>query len=290
MDYHADRFRDASLFFYKGEKLLGVLPASRTENEVVSHDGLTYGGFLLGSSAHAIDVGEMLDLAIDHYRKNSCKSLTIKAIPFIYHSYPSDDELYWLFRRGALLKARSLSTAISLDTPIPFSTLRRRKVKLALREGIVVKRLNDDADYRAFWAILTSVLQEQHGKLPVHTLAEISLLRECFSENIVLYGAIHPVSHKMLAGTLLFVTNQVFHTQYIATSDAGRETGALDAIFWQLIQDFSLSRQNTEISQRFFDFGISTEDGGTVLNEGLIFQKEGFGGRSVVYDAYYLDL
>ena len=36
----------------------------------------------------------------------------------------------------------------------------------------------------------------------------------------------------------------------------------------------------------YFDFGVSTENGGGYLNEGLIFQKEGFGARSVVYDTY----
>ena len=43
-------------------------------------------------------------------------------------------------------------------------------------------------------------------------------------------------------------------------------------------------------NKRFIDFGISTEQGGTVLNEGLIKQKEGFGGRAVVYDTYELEV
>lgn len=34
---------------------------------------------------------------------------------------------------------------------------------------------------------------------------------------------------------------------------------------------------------------ISAEDGGRYLNEGLIAQKEGFGGRTVVYETYELD-
>ena len=39
-----------------------------------------------------------------------------------------------------------------------------------------------------------------------------------------------------------------------------------------------------------FDFGISTEERGTVLNEGLITQKEEFGASAVVYDVYELSL
>ena len=40
----------------------------------------------------------------------------------------------------------------------------------------------------------------------------------------------------------------------------------------------------------FYDFGIANEDEGWWLNEGLITQKEGFGGRAVVHEFYRLDL
>jgi hypothetical protein len=41
---------------------------------------------------------------------------------------------------------------------------------------------------------------------------------------------------------------------------------------------------------QYFDFGKSVEDGGWYLNEGLIGQKEGFGGRAVMYDTYKLTI
>jgi hypothetical protein len=40
----------------------------------------------------------------------------------------------------------------------------------------------------------------------------------------------------------------------------------------------------------YLDFGISTEQGGHVLNEGLIANKERFGGRAVMYDAYEITI
>jgi hypothetical protein len=36
--------------------------------------------------------------------------------------------------------------------------------------------------------------------------------------------------------------------------------------------------------------GASNEEGGKVLNASLIYQKEGFGGRGVVYDTYEWEL
>ena len=40
----------------------------------------------------------------------------------------------------------------------------------------------------------------------------------------------------------------------------------------------------------YFDFGISTEDGGQTLNVGLVENKESYGARAVAYDFYELDL
>ena len=58
---------------------------------------------------------------------------------------------------------------------------------------------------------------------------------------------------------------------------------AVDLLFHHLIN-------GTYADVPYFDMGTSVEEGGRVLNEGLIFQKEGFGGRAVVYDTYELDL
>ena len=85
---------------------------------------------------------------------------------------------------------------------------------------------------------------------------------------------------RMLGGTVIYVINsRVIHTQYISASVEGKELGALDLLFDYLI--------NEEFKDYpIFDFGQSTEQRGEILNENLIFQKEGFGGRGVLYDIY----
>ena len=47
MDYHSDRFDDFSLMAYDRGVLKGVLPANRVGNVLYSHQGLTYGGWIL---------------------------------------------------------------------------------------------------------------------------------------------------------------------------------------------------------------------------------------------------
>src|SRR5437870_13055449 len=60
MDYHADRFPDASLMFYgRGDRLIGLLPATLRERTLASHAGLTFGGVVCGRS---MKVELMLDV------------------------------------------------------------------------------------------------------------------------------------------------------------------------------------------------------------------------------------
>ncbi len=120
-----------------------------------------------------------------------------------------------------------------------------------------------------------------HQSKPVHTLEEMQLLMGRFPREIRLY--LVRSNDRIVAGTVVFETRQVAHVQYIASGEEGREFGALDMLFRHLINE----RYKT---MEFIDFGTSNEQGGLVLNEGLIFQKEGFGGRAVCYDTYEVKL
>ena len=88
---------------------------------------------------------------------------------------------------------------------------------------------------------------------------------------------------ELLAGSLIFVYQNLVHTQYMASSVKGREIGALDLLISSLMDKYKVDKQ-------YFDFGISTEENGRILNEGLISQKEGFGGRTVVYQTWEINL
>ena len=77
----------------------------------------------------------------------------------------------------------------------------------------------------------------------------------------------------------MFIYSNIVHTQYLASSGKGREIGALDLLIYTLIEKYKKEKQ-------YFDFGISSENNGVILNNGLISQKEGFGARTVVYETY----
>ena len=47
MEYHSNRFIDHSLMFYdEDDRLIALLPMNENENKLISHGGLTYGGFI----------------------------------------------------------------------------------------------------------------------------------------------------------------------------------------------------------------------------------------------------
>ena len=281
MDYHSDRFDDCSLLaFDEKKRLVAVLPANINGHTIYSHQGLTYGGWIVARRHFATEVMlQVWDAAVEWMRLQGVKWLIYKAIPYIYHKYPADDDLYALFRLGAEIEACQVSSSIPLSSPWLPNETAKQQIKAAKSCGIVVSKSDD---YAGFMAMLSQRLEERYGKAPVHSLAEIQLLAKRFPDNISLYIATS-ADGELLAGTVVYKTDTVVHTQYIATSEHGRENGAFVAIVEYLLE-------NECKDKAWFDFGVSCEEGGRVLNEGLNRQKYGLGGRPMVYTAYRLQI
>jgi hypothetical protein len=279
MDYHADRFVDHSLLFYRGGRLVALLPASLHEQGLlISHGGLTFGGVVSGPDLTA---GLTLDLFAQlrrYLRERGLTRLLYKPVPHIYHDAPAEEDRYALFRAGARLYRCDVTTTVALDRKLPFQERRRRGVKKARAAGLVVRQTPDLA---AFWPILEDNLRRRHGVRPAHSLSEIQLLHGRFPDHIKLFAAYR--GDALLAGVVVYEHRRVAHAQYISAGEEGRHLGALDLLFDHLIAE-------QYRGHGYFDFGISTEEQGKVLNLGLAEQKEGFGGRAVVHDFYELDL
>ena len=279
MDYHADRFDDNSFMFYHKGKLKAVLPANVAGDTLYSHQGLTYGGLLLDKKATVEDVLECFDSLNSWLRENGISKVVYKALPWIYQQYPSEEDLYALtWKCKAQLISRDISSSIVIDNKLKFAESRKSGIRKALSLNIEVGESND---VDGFWHVLEENLGNRYNAKPVHTANEMKLLMSRFSNNIRLYVA--KMNGEIVGGTLIYVTPQVVHTQYISASVEGKKHGALDLLF-----DYIINKVYANC--RYFDFGKSTEQGGAYLNEPLIFQKEGFGGRGVCYDWYQWEL
>jgi len=275
MDYHSDRFSDHSLLFKDDKnKLLAIMPANQRADELVSHGGLTYGGILSDLSMTTPRMVELFDTLYIYAKANGIKSIIYKTIPYIYSRIFAQEDQYALFRNNALLSRRDVLAVIERSNRLPYQQRRKRAIKKGKNAGLEVKKTSN---YEAFWSILEENLLQNYKIKPVHRLSEITFLAERFPDNIQLY--ICSDREKILAGAVLYVSTEVAHIQYIAASEKGKSIGALDLLFTELI-DY------VYVDKHYFDFGISTEQNGKVLNIGLIDQKEGFGARAVMHDQY----
>jgi hypothetical protein len=191
---------------------------------------------------------------------------------------PAEEDLYALFRAGATLIRRDVATTIARGAAAPYTKGRKYCVSKGRKSGIAITRSDD---FEAFMQVEEQNLLARYGAVPVHTAAELALLAGRFPDNIKLFIATKDGA--VLAGTVVYETPRVAHTQYIASSERGRELCALDLVLDHLIR-------NEYAEKPFFDFGISTEEQGRFLNVGLSENKESYGGRATVYDWYNVDL
>lgn len=278
MDYHSDRFADFSLLITDTtDRLVGLLPANRLEDRLVSHGGLTYGGIV--SDRHMTTTA-MIDLFAELRRYLAgvgLRWLDYKTIPAIYHRLPAEEDRYALFLNGATLARRDVLSVIEAGSPADLQERRLRGIRKAEKAAVAIE---PSAEYEEFWQVLADNLQSAHDRRPVHSVEEITLLNRRFPENIQLFLAKRDGA--VLGGTVIYLSGRTAHAQYIASSAEGREVGALDLLFRHLIERFN--------QIRYFDFGISNEGDGRQFNRGLLDFKEGFGARAIMHDHYCLDL
>lgn len=275
MDYHSDRFEDHSLMFFVGNRLHSILPANIVGTTLYSHQGLTYGGLLMDINVTAAEVITLFQ-ELNHYlRAHGIQKVIYKPVPWVYHQVAAEEDLYPLFWIcKARLITRDIGTTIFMQQHLEWRKDRRRRLRRAQEAGIEIVRTND---FSPFWEVLETNLLERHQVRPVHTLEEIKLLHQRFPNNILQYNAL--LNGEVVAGMTFYLTQQVLHGQYCSSNDLGKANGAVDAL-----HDYVMHHEFPDIP--YMDFGRSTEGDGSILNEGLVAQKEGFGGRTICYDTY----
>jgi hypothetical protein len=278
MEYHADRFQDYSLMVFEDEKLVSVLPANRVDDKVFSHQGLTYGGLVFSEKIKLVQVIEITKSVLKYLNDNQIKILQLKLIPSIYNSFFSEETEYVSFILNAKLKRRDCLSVIDLTKPFSFSKDRKQCIRRGQKNGLVVI---EELNFELFWnEILIPNLAKKYGIKPVHTLDEIIKLQQFFPDCIRHFNVYH--EGKIVAGTTVFVSEKVAHPQYISGNLQKNELGSLDFLYHHLIAEVFKNKN-------FFDFGISHEQNGKKINQGLLFWKESFGARTAIQDFYEVE-
>jgi hypothetical protein len=267
MEYHQDRFEDASLLIFEDQKLTAVLPANKAGKSIYSHQGLTYGGLVYSAKLKAEKVELILDEVLSFLKENEFETFYYKPIPDFYLNNGNREIDFFLFKKGAITEHKEMNLAVNLQLPLQIS---KSKLKHFRRIENLDLDIVEEEDFTPFWSlVLAPRLLEKFNVKPVHKIEEITLLKEKFPQNIKQYSVYQ--ENEIIAGITVFETENVVKSQYGATSKKGEKVRALDFLFISLIEKYK--RQG----KSFFDMGIVNEDDEKGYRPGLLTQKEELG-------------
>ena len=280
MEYHKDRFEDFSLMIFEDEKLIAVLPANRVGNIVYSHQGLTYGGLVYSSKLNGEKVETILDSLVFFFKENEVQSFFFKPIPLFYSSKGNAEMEFLMLKKGAFLDKKEMNLGINLAMPL---TISKSKLKHFRKIEELDLEMIEEQQLESFWElVLEPRLLEKYNAKPVHTLQEVTALKEKFPYNIKQFSVYY--EDVIIAGITLFETETVVKSQYGATTKKGEELRALDFLFINLIQKYKSE------GKLFFDMGIVNEDNEKGYHAGLLKQKEELGCSIYSQDFYKMNL
>lgn len=288
LSYHKNQFVDQSLIFRNNSgKLIAVLPAAQDtidSSKIISHPGITYGGIIYGGRIEITALDEMFKLALDEYFRRGAVDFIYKCVPIHLQAKPAQLDEYLLWQKGAILFRRDLWNVITLNGSRKLSKGRRWGVRKAQKYGLVAQKTVSDIEYIAFHDLLTTCLDERHHVQPIHSCKEMCALKTLFPDQVILWTVKDNVEN-ILAGAWVFMLGNVaLHTQYIASTDEGRDCQAVDLLIESIIKAGELDGINS------FSFGASTEKQGRIFNNGLFNFKAGFGFGAITQDTYQIKI
>lgn len=300
MDSHADHYFDCSLMLYEGisqetdyaeeetlslSNLVAIFPANWVEEErcVYSHQALNMGGLVTLPNKSQSDVLRMMQAMMQYYANlMQARKLVYSPFPFIYHSFPREEDLYALSLANATLVTRSVNSVVRLNTSIRSSYQTKKMVRKAIDSGLYLDRVTsgDDELFHTYWQQLNA--DPLRANLPParHTEEQMRLLMQKFPRNIRLF--LVRKDEEVVAGTFIFEMSNVVSACYTTSTREAQDLGALDMLFHHLVTE---RYKHLE----YFDFGTSNMRNGE-LNETLLTYRETFGARTVCYDTYQVDL
>jgi hypothetical protein len=148
-------------------------------------------------------------------------------------------------------------------------------------KNVVCSKTTDIYDYNSFYSILEKNLSLRHNTSPTHSRQEFLQLKEILHDNAMLY--IVKQHNYILGGVYVIkVTKSCWYTFYISKNIDSENNASIPYLMYTISND--AKKENV----KYLDYGICTENQGTLLNTGLAdFKQRTLGGIS---NARYLFL
>lgn len=263
MDYHANRFKDASLMVYDGDEVVTCIPAHKTADIFYSHQGLTYGGFIWKEQESRPE--EIIKSTITYLKQADFKKAVFN-IQLPFYDKQNARVKACLIAHGFEITRELCNMHAHLTTHVAIAN----KKKTGYRNGkFDALKLRVSSDFESFWEqVLVPQLAARHNAKPVHTVEEIKLLASHFPQGIKQYNVYK--NEVLLAGVTFFLHNGIAKSQYAATSPAGMKCSAMDYLYIEATQDFK------DQGYLIMDYGPVNERDGSI-NRGVQRFKEELG-------------
>lgn len=278
LDYHGERFVEQSILV-KNEKnkIIAVFPAASALDDfetVISHPGATFGGFVTNFRPNPQVIEDVFKQVIIHYRGRGFLNLQYISAPSHASRSLDQSDLFVLRKLNADFVACGLWSVVNLKQSRPRKKTLAGSIRKAVQHGVKAEVIEDAASYENFYALLIENLKERHNSSPTHSFkefADLSLRLEDKSKLILAYDN----NITLLAGIwLINYSPGVWHTQYIASNQQGRELNATHFLIDNIIEFLR------EKGEKHLSLGTSDNPGGGVDNQ-LFHFKSGFGGDAV---------
>lgn len=277
LGYHSpDKFRDHSLIFFRGssENISAVFPAAEVkrnnQNALESHPGSSYGGLVL-KTAKISEINCFFDELESYCLENGFQCCYLRPAPLVFQKRQNQSLEFIMAQRGYRPISIEQTNAICLFDNSDLFGKMKKTTRTAIRKAIKVELdWSEVADTREFYAVLTNNLETSHHIKPTHSFDELKRLRNLFPQEIKLFGAYY--EHQLAAGIGLFICNRIAaHTFYLCSDEDLQHLRPLNFLLWKIAKHLQ------DRGFKYLNLGISTEQGGKIINWGLFKFKESFG-------------
>lgn len=294
LNYHPEgRFQDCSLLiFNQKNNLAAVVPACRDSNDAAcffSHKGSTYGGILIDKKHYNGDMLlEMIEDIEAYLRVVQFRSLYLKLTPDILCT-ESPSLLEYLLYYKNYRQYSELNTYIDLvnyDDHIVsnFSQGKRTHITNCLKEELICRTIVLAKEIKELHTILTENLKKYNVK-PVHDFNElIELKQKYIPDNIAFFGGYS--KDELIAGAAVFYfqKTKALHTQYLCAKEEFAKLSPMSFMYYSMILEAK------KMNYKKVSWGVSTENLGRVLNQGLLKNKESYGSTYSINKTFYKEL
>ena len=278
LSYHPEnRWVDKSVLIYNNGDLKAVFPACEVEGEIISHAGSSCGGLIVLRSNKLSETSKYFQLLINYYNKHD--KIVFKKHERIFDVHPAEEIELAAIQVDFNVIYKELSTCVKLSG----YTISKNRLDKVNRASKKIRIVENDSDYASFHIILENNLADKHAVRPTHSLSEMLKLKSLMPCTFSLLSAYY--QDKMIAGIWLIKANdKVLHTFYVSQNYEFKNLYSISYLMNKVLE--MAKRDGFE----YVNFGVSTEDKGKIVNQGLVSFKESFGGFGVDRITYSKDL